>query len=141
MLYKRIAIGILTGGYTMSTKKAVAVLLFLLIPFVSYAVPITMNTHPQSICSYTADMLKPTPKCNIVFNQTPQRNQFFNNNRGSCNTNPLRPTNLSANDNGGGTISPPHPTDPPAPVPEPTTMLLVGSGMVSFVMLRKFFNF
>ena len=140
MLYKRTAIGILTGGYTMSTKKAVTVLLFLLIPFVSYAVPITMNTHPQSIYSYTADMLKPTPKCNIVFNTTPQINPVSDNNQGSYNINPLLPTNPPANDNGGGTISP-HPTDPPAPVPEPTTMLLVGSGMVSFVMLRKFFNF
>ncbi len=103
----------------MSTKNAVAVLLFLLIPFVSYAVPITMNTHPQSIYSYTAYMLKPTPKCNIVFNTTPQRIQVSDNNQGSYNTNPL------------------HPTDPPAPVPEPTTMLLVGSGMVGIATLAN----
>ena len=77
----------------MSTKKTVAVLLFLLIPFVSYAVPITMNTKPQSTYRYTADMLKPTPKCNIVFNKTPQRKQASNNDQGSSNTNPLRPTN------------------------------------------------
>ncbi len=115
----------------MSTKKAVAVLLFLLIPFVLHAVPIT----------YTADMLKPTPKCNIVFNTTPQKKQASNNVRGSCNTNPLHPTNPSSNDNGGSNIYPPHPTNPPAPVPEPTTMLLVGSGMVSIATLRKFFNF
>jgi len=125
----------------MSAKKTVAILLFLLIPFVSYAVPITTNTHPQSNYRYTADMLKPTPKCNIVFNKTPQIKQVSNNNQESFNTYPLRPTNPPANDNGGGTIYPPHPTNPPAPVPEPTTMLLVGTGMVSIATLRKFFNF
>ena len=115
----------------MSTKITVGVLLFLLIPFVSHAVPIT----------YTADMLKPTPKCNIVFNKTPQIKLVSNNNQGSYNTNPLRQTNPPANDNSAGNIHPPHPTNPPAPVPEPTTMLLVGSGMLGIATLRKFFNF
>jgi hypothetical protein len=131
MLYKQITTTILTGEYIMSIKKGAVALLFLLIPFALHAVPIT----------YTADMLKPTPKCNIVFNKTPQRIQASNNNRGSCNTNSLHPTNPPSNDNCGGNIYPPHPTNPPAPVPEPTTMLLVGSGMVSIATLRKFFNF
>ena len=96
----------------MSIKKGAMTLLFLLIPFVSYAVPIT----------YTADMLKPIPKCNIVFKATPPKKQTPNNNQGV------------------GYIYPPHPINPPAPVPEPTTMLLVGSGMVSIATLRKFFK-
>ena len=122
----------------MRAKKTVAILIFLLIPFISYAVPITMTTHSQSNYRYTADMLKPTPKCNIAFNKTPQIKQDSNNNQGIYNTDPLRPTNPPVNDNGGGNIYPPHPINPPAPVPEPTTMLLVGSGMVSIATLRKF---
>ena len=125
----------------MSTKKTVAVLLFLLIPFVSYAVPITMNTQPQSTIDIQPTCSNLTPKCNIVFNTTPQKKQASNNDQGSSNTNPLRPTNPSGNDNGGSNIYPPHPTNPPAPVPEPTTMLLVGSGMLGIATLRKFFNF
>jgi hypothetical protein len=126
----------------MTIKRTILVLLLLLMPLVTYALPLSTSGTSSNTTLFFFNTLYSSRLLNIISDDT----CLLSNGTipspcpgtltGSLPQPPSEPLtfNVSCNTN------PDLPAPNPAPVPEPATMLLVGSGMMGIASFRMFFH-
>jgi hypothetical protein len=125
----------------MTIKRTLMALILLLMPLTTYALPISnMPSMNSNTTLFFFNTLYSSRLLNSITNNTFTLSNITITSpcsdilKGSLPEPPSQPLHINVSCN----INPYQPTTHPAPVPEPATMLLVGSGMMAISTFRKF---